>query len=203
MRMGRFGCGGRASTWRVCAGGGPGLSGDRRAGAQRAGRDDRGRVWAVSAGLRGACGGDHGQRAAVPGRDGDGAGGAGEAARVRDGCRGEPQQTGAAAGHGAAGSGARIGDGAGGARARSPAIYRLGADGRLCDALGAEVPAGVCPVGCWVALDGVIPGNADVSLYGRVTPFFAERAVFECRTRRLKVAPAGVDLAGEDDEDRE
>ena len=55
------------------------------------------------------------------------------------------------------------------------AEYRLQADGRVCDALGGEVPAGVCPVGCWVALAGA-PGNADVSLYGRVTPFFAERA---------------------------
>jgi ketosteroid isomerase-like protein len=76
--------------------------------------------------------------------------------------------------------------------------YRLDSGGRLLLEAGGRAGMGVCPAGAWVALDDA-PGNAGISRYGRVSPFWVEHAAYDCRTGRLRLgreplAPDGIAL---------
>jgi hypothetical protein len=63
--------------------------------------------------------------------------------------------------------------------------YALDADGRVRDRWGSPLPPGQCVAGAWATLGDVIPANADASHYGRLSPFWVERSVYEVAARKL------------------
>ena len=68
--------------------------------------------------------------------------------------------------------------------------YWLNVDGSVVDAWERVLPVGECLAGAWVGLGDMIPGNADVSHYGRVSPFWVEGSVYEVGSRRLRLLGA-------------
>ena len=77
--------------------------------------------------------------------------------------------------------------------------YWLNADGSVVDAWERVLPAGECLAGVWVGLGDMIPGNADVSHYGRVSPFWVEGSVYEVGSRRLRLLGLGAVGLSRDD----
>ena len=72
--------------------------------------------------------------------------------------------------------------------------YWLNADGGVVDRWGGALAVGACVAGEWVGLGDVIPGSADVSRYGRVSPFWVEGSVYEVGSGRLRLLGEGADL---------
>jgi hypothetical protein len=68
----------------------------------------------------------------------------------------------------------------------------LRADGSLVDQWGDPLPVGRCPYGGWVGLADVVPGNADVSHYARLSPFWVEGAVYDVAARRVRLLGLGA-----------
>jgi hypothetical protein len=77
--------------------------------------------------------------------------------------------------------------------------YWLNVDGSVVDAWERVLPAGECLAGAWVGLGDMIPGNADVSHYGRVSPFWVEGSVYEVGSRRLRLLGMGAVGLSKDD----